>query len=368
MNYPSGKIDHPSQVPAGVRYAGYLRLFRLSVAAPISVAFLLGISDREMTHRPVLVAWLWVLGVLYHAYSCGLNDIADADIDKLNPSRSTSPLPGSLITRQEALLATNLTGIFFLCVPVIAGFPGEVFFGCAVLAALVTWGNLFQKRARYLPTMVIDWFFIFVAGGPVIIGELAAGSHQTQAVQIAAIAFGIQMVLFNVLAGNIKDLEHDTLAGSKTTAIALGVHMQDGRILMPLRYRRYVILLQVLSISALVAAFPAPRNLWVISCYILAAASLSGSTWDIWRTINGSHLPKNGRQLAVILNWLALVIVVGSRQPVVASVSLMLVMLWVPGIRLLEARPVAAPTTASPADARAQSMAATPDTYKGRSA
>jgi 4-hydroxybenzoate polyprenyltransferase len=347
MNYPSEKIDHPSPVPASARYAGYIRLFRLSVAAPISVAFLLGISDREMTHRPALIAWLWVLGVLYHAYSCGLNDIADADIDKLNPSRSTSPLPRGLLTPQEALLATNLAGIVFLCIPIIAGFSTDVFLGCAALAALVTWGNLFQKRARYLPTMVIDWFFIFVAGGPLIIGALAAGNHQTYAVQITAIAFGTQMILFNVLAGNIKDLEHDTLAGSKTTAIALGVHVQDGRILMPMRYRRYVTLLQVFSIGTLILALPAPRNLWVISCYILAAASLGASSWDVWRTINGSHLPRNGRQLAVILNWLALVIVVASRQPVVAGVSLALVMLWVPIIRWLEARPVTVPAKAS---------------------
>ena len=116
---------------------------------------------------------------------------------------------------------------------------------------------------------------------------------------------------------------------------------------MPRRYRRYVILLQVLAIGTLVLALPVPHSLWIISCYILAAASLGASSWDVWRTINGSHLPRNGRQLAVILNWLALVIVVASRQPVVAGVSLALVALWVPIIRWLEARPVAMPAKAS---------------------
>ena len=111
---------------------------------------------------------------------------------------------------------------------------------------------------------------------------------------------------------------------------------------MPARYRRYVTVLQALSIGTLLLALPAAKSPWVISCYVLAVASLGASSWDVWRTISGKHLPRNGRQLAVILNWLALVIVVASRQPAVAAVSLALVMLWVPGIRWLEARPVPA--------------------------
>lgn len=332
-------IDGPGKTPFAVRVIGYMRLYRLSIAAPISVAFLLGATDASVT-RPGTVALLWLLGVFYHAYGCGLNDLADADIDSVNPGRRHSPLPGNLITRQEALYATNLAGIGFLLLPLLTGFPVRVCYGCAVLAVLQTWGNLFQKRSRWVPTGVVDWLFIPAAGGPVLLGAWATGTHTEYVVITTGLAFGMQMVLFNVLAGNIKDIEFDALAGSKTTALALGVRVVDGRLTIPRRYARYVVLLETLCVAAMIAAAPLPSRPWAVLCCALAAIAVGFAAWDLRRVLETRTSAAKGRQFAIIANWAGLMALVAAREPAVAGVSLLATLLWVPTVRWLESRPV----------------------------
>lgn len=332
-------MDGPGKAPFAVRLIGYVRLCRLSIAAPISVAFLLGTTDASVI-RPGTVALLWLLGILYHAYGCGLNDLADADIDRGNPGRRHSPLPGNLLTRQEALFATNLVGIGFLMLPPLAHFPVSVFYGCAVLAAIQTWGNLFQKRSRWVPTVVVDWMFIPAAGGPVLLGAWAAGVHVGYAVIAIGLAFGMQMVLFNVLAGNMKDIEFDALAGSKTTALMLGVRAVDGRLEIPRRYARYVVLLETLCIAAMVAAAPLSSRAWEVLCCVAAGIAAVVGAWDLRRMLVTRSSAAKGRQFAIIYNWVALMALVAAREPIVAGISLLLTLVWVPAVRWLETRPV----------------------------
>jgi 4-hydroxybenzoate polyprenyltransferase len=331
--------DGPGKTPFPVRLIGYVRLCRLSIAAPISVAFLLGITDASVG-RPGTLALLWLLGILYHAYGCGLNDIADADVDRGNPGRRHSPLPGNLITRQEALLVTNLAGIGFLMLPLLAHFPVSVFYGCAALAAIQTWGNLFQKRSRWVPTLVVDWMFIAAVGGPVLLGAWAVGARPGYAVITTGLAFGMQMVLFNVLAGNIKDIEFDALVGSKTTALMLGVRGIDGRLEIPRRYARYAVLLETLCVAALVAAAPWPSRPWGVLCCTAAAIAAVAGAWDLRRMLVTRASAAKGRQYVIIYNWVGLMAVVAAREPAVAGISLLLTVLWVPAVRWLETRPV----------------------------
>jgi 4-hydroxybenzoate polyprenyltransferase len=332
-------LDGPAKTSSYMRFIGYVRLYRLSIVAPISVAFLLGTTDTSVV-RPSTVEVLWLLGILYHAYGCGLNDLADAEIDRGNPSRRSSPLPGELLSRQEALLATNLAGIGFLVLPVLAHYPVRVFYGCAVLAAIQTWGNLFQKRSRWVPTAAVDWMFIPAAGGPVLLGAWATGTRVGYAVITLGFAFGMQMILFNVLAGNLKDIEYDASVGSKTTALALGVRA-DGRLLrIPRRYVYYVALLEVLSVAALVAAAPVPTGVWGALCCVLAVIAVAAGVLDLRRVLVTRASAAKGRQFAIIFNWVALMAIVAAREPLVAGISLLSTLLWVPGIRWLETRPV----------------------------
>ena len=332
-------MDGPGKTPFAVRFIGYVRLCRLSIVAPISVAFLLGTTDASVIH-PRTVALLWLLGFFYHAYGCGLNDIADADVDRRNPGRRHSPLPGNLITRQEALLVTNLAGIGFLMLPLLAHFPISVFYGCATLAAIQTWGNLFQKRSRWVPTVAVDWMFIAAVGGPVLLGAWAVGTRPGYAVITTGLAFGMQMVLFNVLAGNIKDIEFDALAGSKTTALMLGVRWVDGGLEIPRRYARYVVLLEALCVATMVAAAPLPSRPWGVLCCAAALTAVAIGAWDLRRMLVTRASAAKGRQFVIIYNWVGLMALVAAREPAVAGISLLLTVLWVPAVRWLETRPV----------------------------
>lgn len=331
-------LDGPSHVPAIARGIGYLRLYRISVAAPISAAFLLGLEDAD-AHKLSPLLWLWLLGILYHAYGCGLNDLADAEIDQRNPARKVSPLPGRILTVPEALFATNICGIGFLIVPWLARLPVRTFPLCAALAVLVTWGNIFQKRSRWIPALLIDWLFIPAAGGPVVIGAMAADRHADFIYGIA-LAFGVQMVLFNVAAGNLKDLRYDVAAGSRTTAVALGVTNDSSGLRLTDSYRRYVIALQLVVMAVLLWSLPRVALPWPIACDILATLFSVAALCDLLRMLRTNSPASNGRQLAIILNWMALIILVATREPLIAGIATLFTIVWVLIFRWLESRPV----------------------------
>ncbi|MEM2899322.1 MAG: hypothetical protein QXT63_00880, partial [Thermoplasmata archaeon] len=73
-------------------------------------------------------------------------------------------------------------------------------------------------------------------------GAFSVGSSLTPlALGISAIAY-IQGLGQNVAAG-LKDVDHDYLAGAKTTPLRLGVKVIDGMFIVPIGFTAYMILI-----------------------------------------------------------------------------------------------------------------------------
>ncbi|MFF0234371.1 UbiA family prenyltransferase [Micromonospora sp. NPDC005254] len=246
----------------------YLRLSRAGLAPFTALPWVVG--ARGAAEFALLAAG----GLLLHAYACKVNDLADLEADRSAPARQTSPLVTGAVTpiRMTWWVLIELLVLAAGC----AALPREPWTAAGLLAvlALTTWGNFFQKTSRQVPPLIVDHLFGIAVAAPLVL---------TGGPVWLALALWLHMVVVNVTVGGIKDLEGDIRAQARTSVRALGVRRMDGRLVLPLRYRAYVILVQTASAAALFPAGPAP--------FALAVASTAGLVVALHRQPHSGPTP-----------------------------------------------------------------------------
>jgi len=310
------------------RLRWYLRITRMRAGALAALPFGAGylITGRE---QPAEAAAWWCFGLAYHAYACVLNDLADQRTDSLDPTRRGAPLVGGPLVRRHAVRAGVLLG---------AGQCAAVAFlststrpALLALVALVTYGNLRQKRSAWVPPWCMDVLFGIAMAGPLVVVASTSG-RPPAAVWLFAVAFGLQMDLFNGVAGNVKDLAHDHAVGARTTALALGVRPAGAGIRFTRRYGVYCLGLWALGAAAAVAAVvtaEAPHSRTLVlaagvgALHVLSLVSLS-------RLLAGRRPPsRTGRDPFLLGQFLGIFVVLAAFAGPVRSAGLpALVVAW----------------------------------------
>ncbi|PBI91056.1 4-hydroxybenzoate octaprenyltransferase [Rhodococcus erythropolis] len=266
----------------------YLTVSRARASASTSFPFFIGIliSTPPLTSITIIVTW----STLLHYYICQLNNLADLDSDRGNPTRRPTPLTMGVLplgrVRYWILIELFLLMVFgilplqSLCAKI----------GVVALLLTVTYGNVYQKCSPRISPVIIDFLYGFSMGLPILIVGAEFGDLNSQTYWILSLCVGLNFTILNMFAGNMKDLEWDINSGCQTTAIELGVRplaKKEG-IQLTWSYRTLLAVTQIfLSIVTVAAIFPNihPDSGAIFFLSLLAILATVGGFADILRRI-----------------------------------------------------------------------------------
>ncbi|WP_081998423.1 UbiA family prenyltransferase [Sinomonas humi] len=203
----------------------YMHFGRFRAVLSTLFPFVVGLLWSESSTLSALTYLGW--GALLHLFICQLNNLADYDTDKLNGSRQRDPLLSGELSRTRAAGWVLMDGIILsTTIPVVfSGIGART--GAAVLILLVSYGNIYQKKSRLSP-IFIDYLYGLCMALPAALVRFSQANWVIGGRFLLIGALGLTFTVLNMYAGNLKDLEWDRLAGSRTTAITCGVVVDAG--------------------------------------------------------------------------------------------------------------------------------------------
>lgn len=174
-----------------------------------------------------LLTIVFFIGLTAHIFGFAFNHYMDIEVDRLIDTISKRPLASGSITKRNARL--YIISVFFI------GFLlTYYFFGIQLLLLyligifLASIYDLFSKR-------IIGMDFILAASVTtgVVFGAATVSFQFSFLVQILCILAFIQTLNLNLIAGGIKDADHDFMISSKHISTRLGVQVKNGIFLIP---------------------------------------------------------------------------------------------------------------------------------------
>lgn len=262
----------------------YLTLARIELAGFSMVCILGGLAvvGRDLSLRDGLGlflgnALLVILGFVH-------NDLMDYDIDRRLDQLKTRPLVAGDITRREARWISAFVFILNLLLMGLL-FPGPIPLICMFVAQLFTLAyNTWSKSL-----LGADSLYAAAAGCLALFGSSAvmtAPGALTQWSALVVIIAAIQVtehLFFNVVSGQLKDVDYDREAGVTTLAVHCS-RVVDGRTVLSPAYRYGCVLLKALSVGlvflpALACGYS--LALWQLIVLPLMALSAVGLAWQI---------------------------------------------------------------------------------------
>ncbi len=189
----------------------------LTAIAPVVGA----ISIGEIRFMPLL--YLFVLGCFGHIYGFALNHYHDVNLDRLSPELKERPLVSGTIKRKHALIYL-LTALILATIMVLL-YRNIAVLGFFVIAVLlVTFYDLFNKKFIFMDLILaISVVFATIMGSATVSLQFTPLNY----IIFALIFLGV--INMNMIAGALKDVDHDILIGAKTIAIKLGVRVTSDR-------------------------------------------------------------------------------------------------------------------------------------------
>ncbi|WP_309226564.1 UbiA family prenyltransferase [Streptomyces lunaelactis] len=325
----------------------FSRLTRIHAAGAAAFVYPLGpLLATGGDVSPAVLLTVSGLGLLTHTYGCTVNDLADLDSDRRNPTRRRSVLVSGAISVRSARLAMMVqlaAAVVLTFLTLIIGEPSWVFaVGTLALLASITLSNTYQKR-RVAHPLIMDALFGLNMGIPALLCCAVVARWDPVPAALVALAFGLHMVLLNVVAGNLKDLDHDRAVGDDTTAIRLGVRLTDARLLIPTpSYLTLLCLLtsaSAVSLFALVLAAPSPSEQRAGAAVVVFA--LQGTAgYSLWGLGHRQRaVDPKGRELYLGLNFFSLMVACFLWAPAAVTVVAIVTAAWVPLTRNLVTLP-----------------------------
>jgi 4-hydroxybenzoate polyprenyltransferase len=273
-----------SRLPEDPSKTGWMetgaRLIRLF---PVGVTVLYPIVGLSTTTRGASTGdWLRVaaVGVLFHVYAYVANDVIDLPIDRTDPRRERDPMVVGKVSPQWglwiALSALPLMALFLLDQPII------VAISLAAAAALLGFYDVAGK------TIQVPFLGDFVQGAgfaALIFVGAGVGGRPNSASSWAAGFVVVFVAMVNGVHGAVRDVENDRRAGAKTTAVVLGTHIREGRLLIPVTIVVYAAVLQAAIGATLVGVFLGTRRQEstgvMRGAFLLTAAVFVLSVWQL---------------------------------------------------------------------------------------
>ncbi len=178
------------------------------------------------------LALLFITGCLFHVFGFVLNEWADLDVDRASRDLTEKPLVAGVISAKEALaIAVGAAIASFIPLALVTQDPWAfILLGLAIAAGAVY--DLYGKRVP-LDIVLAGSLTLLLATGVVASGKFdpASQPHVIILLCLASLQF-LQNLFQNAIEGGMKDADHDAAAGARTFAAVLGVHVEEGDLVM----------------------------------------------------------------------------------------------------------------------------------------
>lgn len=247
------------------RFLEYLCLIRPQGAAFTGAVIIIGslimTGQRNMLHLSIL----FIIGVLGHIFGFVLNEYVDIGVDEKSQYLNEKPLVSGVIPKNHALFialfacfgAYALTIIFFQSM-----FP-LLFLSLAFLS-----GGIYDAIGKKIPGS--DVFVGVASFFGCLFGASTVSIHFTNLVYIVSLSVFVYIVFSNAVVGGLKDAYHDHLAGAKTTAIRMGVKVENGKMLITKKFTVFAYTVNPIYIGLIVlAGFQPELNIWLSDIYMI---------------------------------------------------------------------------------------------------
>ena len=249
---------------AKISFIEYLRLLRPQGASATAATILIG--SLIMGLRDLFLLFiLFIIGILTHIFVFVLNDYADIKVDKEAKTLQKKPLVSGVIPKEHAIIIALFAGLFSYMLTIIyfqTIFP-LIFLSLAFLFSSIY--DLFGKR--------ISGSDVFIAGACLFIclfGASTVSIQFTYLIFIVAFSCFIHVIFNNAVEGGLKDVEHDFLAGAKTTATRMGVSVKNGMLIIPKKFSIFSYSVKFTYIGLVIlAGFQPELNLWQFDKYMI---------------------------------------------------------------------------------------------------
>lgn len=187
----------------------------LTAIIPLTGA--IAMSEKDI----FLLTMLFLIGLSAHIVGFAFNHYVDIEVDRLISSTNKRPLPSGSIPKRNALVYILL--VLFLGCLITLYFYGVILLLLYLLGILLAvFYDLFSKRISGMD---------FVLAGSVMVGVVFGAAtvsfHFSSLIFILCILAFLQTLNLNLVAGGIKDADHDYLIKSKHLSTLLGVRVQQ---------------------------------------------------------------------------------------------------------------------------------------------
>lgn len=181
---------------------------------------------------------LFLLGCFAHIYGFVMNDYIDFKIDKLSKELNERPLVSGKISREDAFLFFTfaLTLVVLLGIFLLVSQSREtkyIFISLLVLFSAIISAGIYNFISKKFPGMdifvALSIFFIVLFGSTTTENFAEKISFSPLAYFVAFLCF-LQVLFMNIVAGGLKDIEHDFLGNANTVAVKVGVRVENGNL------------------------------------------------------------------------------------------------------------------------------------------
>ncbi len=232
----------------------YFRLLRFHAGAQEALFLLIGalvVGMRDI----LLLAIIFVIGLLFHIFGHVLNDYLDIAVDKKSAELKIKPLVSNIIPISHALIIIILS--------VVAGYILAIIFFPKIYAILfLTLGflfgglyDIFGKKFPGISDAIIASSFTFAY----FFGVSTVTISFTNLVYIVGGLIFVGIIFANVVEGGLKDIDHDYIGGKRTLAIIMGVKVKDGKLKVSRNFSSFAYALLTISFILLILLLYQPE-------------------------------------------------------------------------------------------------------------
>jgi len=199
----------------------------ISLTATIPVTGAIAMGEKNL----FLLTVIFFIGLAAHIFGFAFNHYNDIEVDCLVDQINKRPLPSGSISKKHALIYISL--IF------LSGFVFTLYFFGIKLLALYLIGiilaSLYDRYSKKISGM--DFILAASVTTGVVFGAATVSFEFTNLVLLLFILAFIQTLNLNLIAGGIKDADHDFMINSKHIATRLGLKVKNGIFIVPKTFK-----------------------------------------------------------------------------------------------------------------------------------
>ena len=206
-----------------IEYAKLSSAHFISLTATIPVTGAIAMGEKNL----FLLTIIFFIGLSAHIFGFAFNHYNDIEVDSLIEHINKRPLPSGSISKKHALIYISL--IFLI------GFVLTIYFFGIKLLMLYLIGiilaGIYDRYSKKIGGM--DFILAASVTIGVVFGAATVSSDFNNIVLLFFILAFIQTLNLNLIAGGIKDADHDFMINSKHIATRLGVKVKNGFFIIP---------------------------------------------------------------------------------------------------------------------------------------